>query len=221
MNARMVAAATLSIALVVAPVSAVDKSSAWGNLKAQGKVEVNGTPIPAETTVFAGDLVNAKVKSLATLTLAGGNQVFVFENSAARFLADSKSVTLERGALGVLHRGGESVKVTSQGTLIHPKAGKAARYLVKLEGRGFILSSLSGDVEVMASNRTVTVPSGKSMRVEVAEASQGAQGAGAASANALAGKTVIIVSAIVVATTLAIALPLALRDNGTVSPAIP
>jgi len=158
---------------------------------------------------------------LATLTLTGGNQVFVLENSAARFLADSKSVTLERGALGVLHHNGNSIMVTSRGTLVRPTNGKAARYLVKLEGRGFILSSLAGDVDVMASNRTVTVPSGKAMRFDVGEPAQGAQGAGAPAANALAGKTVIIVSAVVVAATLAIALPLALRDNGTVSPAVP
>lgn len=211
----------LSLALVVGPLSAGEKSTAWGNVRAQGRIEVNGVAVPSETTLFVGDRVNALDKGLATVTLGGGSQVFVIENSAAQFQADVKSVTLERGALGVLHRGGDTVVVISRGAQIHPSKGKSARFLVKLEGKGFLLSSLSGDVDVVASNRTVTVPSGKTMRIELGGPPQGPSGAGASGASAFTMEQVFIVTAIIVGTTLAIALPLALRDNTPVSPAIP
>jgi hypothetical protein len=211
MNGRVVVSAVISLVLIVAPLSAGENSIAFGNLKAQGETEVNGMPVKVETTVFAGDLVSTKSKSSALLTLAGGNQVFVVENSAARFHKDSKSVTLERGALGVLDRGGDIVKVTSRGTLLRPAKGKAARYVVKSEGKGLVLSSLRGDVEVVAENRTVTVPSGTSMRIEIADPAPSPQGAGPS--NSYANKKGVIIGTVVVGAVLAIALPLALRDD--------
>lgn len=214
MNRRSMIFAIISLALIVAPICAGENSIAFGNLKAQGQTEVNGMPVKAETTVFAGDLVSTKAKSSALLTLAGGNQLFVVENSVARFHSDSKSVTLESGSLGVLDRGGEAVKVNSRGTLLRPAKGKAARYVVKSDGTGLTLSSLSGDVEVVAENRTVTVPSGTSMKIEVADPAPGPpapQGAG--HSNSYANKKGAIIGTVVVGAVLAIALPLALQDD--------
>ena len=221
MLSRWAVTAVLVFALVVAPVSGADSHHAWGSLKSQGRTEVNGMAVPAETTLFSGDLVTTREASLATLSLPGGHLVFVIENSAARFNADSKSVTLERGSLGVLHEGGEGVAVSSRGTLIRPAEGKAARYVVKLEDKGFVLSSLRGDVNVSASNRTVTVPSGKAMRFELAEPSPPQGSTSAGSANALSPRAIIVASVLIVAASLAIALPLALRERTPVSPAIP
>lgn len=221
MFARMLVAVVLSFALLVAPVCAEEKASAWGNLEAQGRIEVNGAPVPSETTLFVGDRVSTKEKGLATVTLAGGNQVFVIENSAAYFQADAKSVTLERGAIGVLHRGGEGVLVSSRRALVRPAKGTTARFVVKLENKGFLLSSLAGDVDVVATNRTVTVPLGKTMRIELGEPPQDPVGSGAGHASAYAAQTVFLVSAIIVGVTLAIALPLALKNDEPVSPALP
>jgi len=217
MSRRSIVFAIISLALIVAPVCAGENSIAFGSLKIQGQTEVNGMLVKAETTIFAGDLVSTKSKSSALLTLAGGNQLFVVENSAARFHKDSKSVTLERGALGVLDQGGNVVKVTSRGALVGPAKGKAARYVVKSEGNDLILSSLRGDVEVVAENRTVTVPSGTSMRIEIADPAPSPQGAGPS--NSYAKKRGVIVGTVVVGTALAIALPLALSgDDEPVSP---
>lgn len=209
------------VALVTAPISGAGQRVILGTIATEGAVEVNGMPAKAGSTLLVGDRVQAHGKSLATLSLAGGDQVFLIGESSAQFIRDQQvtGVRLEKGALGVRHRSGEPAVVEFRGLLIRPANGQPARYLVTEEKGAILLSSLSGDVEVRGTNRTVMVPSGKSLRVEVAAAPQGPSGSG--SASALSTRATIILALVIASAITAIAVPLALQDDEPVSPGVP
>ncbi|HEV8383775.1 MAG TPA: hypothetical protein VGQ11_02810 [Candidatus Acidoferrales bacterium] len=169
----------LSAALVCAPVAPAGTPAAVAKMSTKGAAEVNGMATPAETSVFSGDRITTREKTAAALALAGGDQVFLPEQSAAQVRqADARvEVSLERGGLVVVSRGAQPVSVLAAGLRIVP--GGAGIFEIAVRGNGVKVAARKGSAHVTASNRSVVVPEGKTLDATV-DPPQGPVGAGSA-----------------------------------------
>ena len=212
--------AVLSAALLLdVPVQPATGAAVLGRLSAVGRAAVNRLPVATEATVFAGDSISTQPQSLVTVFLDGGDRVFVTEQSQARVdrVENHLTVELEQGKLGVASRGGNRLVVRANGVLVRAGASPDARYLVALDNHAVLVFSIRGGLEVLGSNRSFAVPSGKAMRFELARHAQAPAGAGAALGP---GATILIAVAVAAAAT-AIAVRLALREEKSMSPFAP
>ena len=164
MGCKAVLAGCLSLLLVYAPVASAASPTAVGKIQTKGKTEVNGTPVPEEATVFAGDRVTTAKETASGLTFPGGDQVFLPSLSAAKVSrADNQIiVALERGALAVVSRSTQPVVIEANG--IHIQATRPnAVYEVAVNGTSLKVLARKGNALVKASNRTVEVKEGTAL----------------------------------------------------------
>src|SRR3989475_9955570 len=136
MGFRAVLATLLSVLLVYVPVVLAASPAVVGKISTKGRTTVNGTLVPEEATVFAGDRIATDKETAAGLSLPGGDQVFLPSLSAAQIkrIDDQVAVVLERGALAVVNRSAQPVIVEVNGVRVRASGTSGAIYEVAVNG---------------------------------------------------------------------------------------
>ncbi len=165
MRCRAFLAAGLSLLLVYAPVVPAASPVALAKIQTKGRAEVNGTPVPEEATVFAGDRITTAKQTASGLTFPGGDQVFLPSLSSAQVNGATNQITvaLERGALAVVSRGAQPVVIEANGVHIQADRPSGAVYEVAVNGTALKVLARKGTALVKASNRTVEVKEGTTL----------------------------------------------------------
>lgn len=221
MKLRSILALVVSFSMVFAPAVSAAGPEAMGRLSAEGAAKINGVAMPTGTTVYDGDRVSAGQKSMATITLTGGNRILVAENSQAqvRKVGTQMGVSIEQGGLGFAQLKGEPVLVEALGVILRPVGNGPVSYMTKIESKALVLTAVKGDVRVEGRTSSHVVPAGKTMRFELGESTAAApQGPSGVGASSFASAKAVIITAIIIGAALSIALPLALGDDDSVSP---
>ena len=182
----------LSAALVCVPVAPAE-TPAVAKMTTKGTAELNGMVTPEETSVFNGDRITTREKTAAALSLAGGDQVFLPEQSAVQVRqADARvEMSLERGGMVVISRGAQPFSVLAAGVRIVPSSSGILEIAIK--GTSLKVAARKGTARVTASNRSVDVPEGKTLDATV-DPPQGPTGA---TAGLTALQTVAVVAGVV------------------------
>src|SRR2546425_8137903 len=136
MGFRAVLATLLSMLLVYVPVVPAASPAVVGKISTKGRTTANGTLVPEEATVFAGDRIATDKETAAGLSLPGGDQVFLPSLSAAQIkrIDDQVAVVLERGALAVVNRSAQPVIVEVNGVRVRASGTSGAIYEVAVKG---------------------------------------------------------------------------------------
>jgi len=126
---------------------------------------VNGTPVPEEATVFAGDRISTEKETATGLSLPGGDQVFLPALTSAQLLrtGDQVTVALEHGALAVIGRSSQPVTIRANGVEIQSAKPAGAVYEVAVQGTSLKVMAQKGTALVKAANRTVEVKEGTTL----------------------------------------------------------
>lgn len=140
-----------------------------------GDSQLNGTSLSLDTTVFSGDMVSTKATGLALVQLPQGDQIHVGPTTSLRVSSDGHQIvaTLEEGVTIVRSGKAHDVSVNALGLVIRPQG--VAAYNVAIKNGVVYVASDEGSVEVLGSNKSMVVPSGKAMKIEI-EATSTAQG---------------------------------------------
>ena len=195
-HARVPLVLLLAFSLVYMPVSAGGEAVGKAVPRA-GTTTLNNLALKTETTLFAGDTVATAKGGLALVFLSGGNQVNLGPDTVVAVLeSDTLAVSLTRGIIAV--RSGENpAALNAAGVFLRPAS--QAFYEVAIDRNAVVVSSHRGDVEVQGTNQPFVVPSGKTMRFELAQnTALGPTGVGAN--NLGAGAIIAIVAVIATAT---------------------
>ncbi len=164
MGARSILATLVSLLLIYVPIAPAASPAVVGKVMTKGQALVNGTLVPAEATVFAGDRLSTEKDTASGISLPGGDQVFLPAVSAAQFNSVGRQITvaLERGALAVVNRSPQPVIVEANG--VHIQGGSAISvYEVAIAGNTLKVMARKGMATVKASNRTVEVKEGTTL----------------------------------------------------------
>ncbi len=162
-------ALVVCLLLMHATMTPAGTSTVVGTINAKGNVQVNGTEVPGEGTVYAGDRVVTEKDTAASLSLAGRDQVFLPERTAATIRQAGRRVRvmLEQGALAVVSRSAQPVEVQALGTRITASAG-AGVYEIVVRGNALEVLSRHGTALVTTADRTVEVPEGMKLEATTA-----------------------------------------------------
>lgn len=199
MGRKALLAVGLSLLLVYVPVAPAASPAIVGQMSAKGAAEVNGVPVPADRTVFAGDRIATRENTAVAVSLSGGDQIFLPQLTTAQVnrTASRVTVSLERGALAVVNRSSEAVVVEANGVRIQPAGHRGGIYEVAVNGNIVQVLARKGTALVEAANRNVEVKEGTTMNATVAPGSPKPQPAG--------GLSTLAVVSIVVSTAAGIA----------------
>ena len=180
MGFRAVLATLLSVLLVYVPVVPAASPAVVGKISTKGRTTVNGTLVPEEATVFAGDRIATDKETAAGLSLPGGDQVFLPSLSAAQIkrIDDQVAVVLERGALAVVNRSAQPVIVEVNGVRVRASGTSGAIYEVAVNGTSLKVMARKGTAVVKASDRTVEVKEGTTLDATAPQGPAGAGGVG-------------------------------------------
>ena len=170
MGSRALLATCLSLLLVYVPVAPAAPPAVVGKMQTKGAAEVNGTLVPAEATVFAGDRITTQKETASGLSLPGGDQVFLPSLTAAKVNRSGNRVTvaLERGALAVVNRSAEPVVIQANGLRIEAASPAGGVYEVALHATGLKVMTRKGTTLVKAADRTVEVKEGTTLEATAA-----------------------------------------------------
>ena len=165
MGSKAVLAVLLSLLLAYVPVAESASPAAIGKISTKGKAAVNGTAVPDEATVFAGDRISTEKETATGLSLPGGDQVFLPALTTAQLLrnGDQVTVALEHGALAVISRSSQPVIIRANGVEIQSAKPAGAVYEVAVQGTALKVMARKGTALVKAANRTVEVEEGTTL----------------------------------------------------------
>lgn len=171
MGSRSLLVTCLSLLLVYAPVAPAATPAVVGKVQTKGAAEVNGTAVPSEATLFAGDRITTQKKTASGMSLPGGDQVFLPSLTTAKVTRPDKRVvvTLERGALAVVSRSAEPVIIEANGVRIQAGSRQAV-YEVAVQGTGLKVLARKGTALVKSADRRVEVKEGTTMDATVGPA---------------------------------------------------
>jgi len=180
MVAKAPLAVAFSVLLALPPLSLAGSPAVVGKMNMKGRVEINGTVAPAESTVFAGDRISTGNETALGLSLTGGDQVFLPSQSAVQVDRTGQQITvaLERGALAVVNRSDQPLLVRAGGVEIQTAGPSGGLYEVAISGGNLKVLARKGTAMVRASNRTVEVKEGTTMEATLPEPAFAAGGLG-------------------------------------------
>jgi ferric-dicitrate binding protein FerR (iron transport regulator) len=176
--------------------------AAMGRVLANAPAALNGVSIPREATFFSGDRLATGTDGWARLYLAEGEQIHLAARSEARAAraGDRIDVELLSGHVLLQTRAGSGVNVQANGLAILPDQD-AVWEVTRTSPNEVLVAARSGSVEVLGTNRSLTVPAGRSARVTTAAPASPAApvkgGGGALSAGAKAAIIAGIVGAVI------------------------
>lgn len=135
--------ALICVLAILVPMQLLAADSASAMLYTSGPAWLNGTEVPRSAAVFAGDLVQTKADSSASIN-AAGSSVMVLSDSLVKF--QGPTVEIEHGAVRV---------ATSNGL-----ATQAGEVTVKPAGNTwteFQVTDVDGQVQIAASKGDLTI----------------------------------------------------------------
>lgn len=168
--------------LIVAP--AMGAPRALGMVLDGQHARVGKVVASSGVTVFAGDTLMTDVNG-ALRVRVGAAQIYLRENSRAKLdeVLGGVSAELERGIVGFASSGDESVNVLANGVQIRPRNSNPTHGQVLLVSPSeLVVTSVSGEIEVLVDNDSHIVPSNSSYRVLLEQDPQAVEGAGAQAA---------------------------------------
>ena len=135
--------ALICVLAILVPMQLLAADSASAMLYTSGPAWLNGTEVPGSAAVFAGDLVQTKADSSASIN-AAGSSVMVLSDSLVKF--QGPTVEIEHGAVRV---------ATSNGL-----ATQAGEVTVKPAGNTwteFQVTDVNGQVQIAANKGDLTI----------------------------------------------------------------
>jgi len=135
-----------------------------GQISVSGKAIINGAGAVGGESVFSGDRVVTQGGSMASVSIAGGNEVVLGESTSVRIRREEEQVgvALDHGRLECLSAGAPPIVVVARGTKIVP--GKSGGlYAVELAGDSLRVTARKGFVELESANGTVRIAEGKTL----------------------------------------------------------
>jgi ferric-dicitrate binding protein FerR (iron transport regulator) len=149
----------------LSPLSAAPPA-AMGRVVANAPATLNGVGIPREATVFSGDLLATGDTGWARIYLAEGEQIHVAARSEARAARAGERIDVEllNGHLLLQTHAGSGINVQTNGLAILPNQD-AVWEVTRTAPNEVLVAARSGSVEVRGTNRSLTVPAGRSARV--------------------------------------------------------
>jgi ferric-dicitrate binding protein FerR (iron transport regulator) len=160
-----------SVLLVSLPAAGGGTPAAMGSLDTNGPTRVNGTVVPASTTIFVGDRIDTPEDATAALSLTGGSHVTLAASSSLRTTnsGGETALVLDRGSLDILSRARAPIFLDAAGARLYVTKGDAA-FAVAVEGNKLEVVTSIGTVEAEAADRTVEVGTGKTLEATLAPA---------------------------------------------------
>ncbi len=207
--------------LIVAP--AMGAPRALGMVLDGQHARVGKVVASSGVTVFAGDTLMTDVNG-ALRVRVGAAQIYLRENSRAKLdeVLGGVSAELERGIVGFASSGDESVNVLANGVQIRPRNSNPTHGQVLLVSPSeLVVTSVSGEIEVLVDNDSHIVPSNSSYRVLLEQDPQAVEGAGAQAARRAKLVGNIVGWSIVGAAVAAVVIYNTRGNSGPVSPAVP
>jgi hypothetical protein len=215
---RMLFAMCAAAVFACQPVGWAAAPALVGEITVKGSAEVNGISATTGRNVFIGDrIVTEREASVSVTSRAGARMVVVgLSTVQIKDAADHLLAQLDRGGVAAVSPAQAPLIVEVKGMRIVPgKTGSV--YAVFLEGSKLKVLSENGTVSVETSDRTVTVPEGKTMEATVG-ADPAPSGAGAPGSAGSHLTDILIASTVALAaTTIALAVVDATKTC-TVSP---
>ncbi|MHB8540309.1 MAG: hypothetical protein ACYDCD_05115 [Candidatus Acidiferrales bacterium] len=135
-----------------------------GQISVNGKAIINGAGAIGGESVFSGDRVVTQGGSMASVSVAGGNEVVLGELTSVQIKHEGEriSVALDRGRLECLSAAAPPIVVVARGTKIVPGKG-GGLYVIELAGDSLRVTAKKGDAELESANGTVRIAEGKSL----------------------------------------------------------
>lgn len=169
----------LAILLAAAPLSAAPRP--LGMVLDAQQARVGKVAASRGVTVFTGDTLITDAAGTIRIRV-GAAQIYLRENSRVKMdeVLGGVSAELERGIVGFASSGDETVNVLASGVQIRPRSSYPTHGAVQLvSAREIIVSSVSGEVEVLVGNESHVVASNTSYRVLLEQDPQEVEGVGA------------------------------------------
>ena len=137
---------------------------AVGQVSVNGKAIINGARAIAGESVFSGDRVLTQGGSMASVSIAGGNEVVLGESTSVRIKREEErvAVALEHGRLECLSVISPPIIVVARGTQIVPSKN-GGLYVIELTGDRLRVTAKKGDADLESVNGTVTIAEGKTL----------------------------------------------------------
>ncbi|MGH9777472.1 MAG: FecR domain-containing protein [Candidatus Acidiferrales bacterium] len=159
----------------LSPVSAAAPAT-MGRVVATSPATLNGLAIPREATLFSGDRLTTGADGWARIYLAEGEQIHLRARSEARAARAGERVDVElmNGQVLLQTRAGSALNVLTNGLAILPAGQGAVWEVTRTAPTEVLVAAHSGSVEVRAANRNLTVPAGRSARINTVAASPSA-----------------------------------------------
>lgn len=153
---------------VFSPLSAAS-APALGRMATVGPTSVNGVAVPAETTLFGGELIVTEKTGWARIVLPGNEQIHIARESEVRAFGQNGGVRLEllRGAVAMHTSNASDVVVQTNCLVVAPSADGEAVWQVVHESEGVTeVTSQRGELTVRSAKDTLPVPEGRTLRIE-------------------------------------------------------
>jgi hypothetical protein len=144
------------LTLVACPVSLTAADTGAAMLHAKGTTWVNGSPVPAASAVFPGDMVQTEGNSAASIS-SPGSSVSVLPGSLVKF--EASALGLEHGSINVA----TSKKLVAKvgGLTVTPASDRWTEFQVRENNGKVQIIAQNGDVKVSDDNGSTTVPAGQ------------------------------------------------------------
>lgn len=144
----------LLVLMLPASMIAADASAAM--LYTNGTAWINGGNVPKSSAIFAGDLVQTKIDSVANIK-SSGNNILVHSDSLIQY--QGPSVKLEHGSVNV----GTSKNMSTQvGDLkVEPTAASWTEFEVRDTDGAVRIIARKGDLRLTDANGTTILPQGQ------------------------------------------------------------
>lgn len=169
-------------------------------LRANGKVQVNGTESRKTTTLFSGDSLQTDADSVANI-IARGSSVLVMPNGSVKFLGNA--VEVDQGDVAIATSTGMAAEV--DGLTITPAEKKQSRFEVADTEDSVLIAARQGNVAVNDGQQTSTTEEGQESAHKKKRKEGGAVPA-ATGMDGVSGKTVALVAGTLGATAAGLAI---------------
>jgi hypothetical protein len=159
---KVLTASCTALLLVYATAAPASTGTVVGQVNPHGTVLLNGTVVPAQTTIFSGDKVVSQDNASVAFSFAGGDQILLGPGSTAVAGRSASGVTmqLQGGALAVVSKSDQPLMISAGGAHIGAKGTTPAIYEVSLHGSSLVVTARSGNAMVETANKTVEVKEG-------------------------------------------------------------
>ena len=155
------------LCLILLNASVVAADVAVGNvIPRTGVSRVNGAPIAFETTLFEGDQLVTEENGSAMVVIPGGGQIHLGPLSSSSIFRQGTGLSVEliSGVARTRSSEASNIVMNARGLIIQAQGDVG--YEVGMDGDSILIAARNGDVEVIGTNASITIPAGSVMRFE-------------------------------------------------------